>query len=108
MRWRGRGNGSVQVRTASRWKPRRPTVSGALFRGRENDLFAQNRPLAVAFNRGDCRGREDRSGRVRKRSHPLSPIRRAAASIHNSKIWRDIQRSQPTLTVTNIRRSARL
>ena len=28
MRWRGRGNGSVQVRTASRWKPRCPTVPG--------------------------------------------------------------------------------
>jgi hypothetical protein len=35
----------------------------------------------------------------------LCPIRRAAAMAHNWKIWRDIQRSRPTLTVANIRRS---
>jgi hypothetical protein len=56
---------------------------------------------------GVRRGREDRSGAVRSHGHQLCPIRRAAARAHNWKIWRDIQRSRPTLTVANIRRYAR-
>jgi len=46
------------------------------------------------------------SGAVRVAGYGTGPIRRAAARAHNRKIWRDIQRSRPTLTVANIRRYA--
>ena len=46
------------------------------------------------------------SGVVRVAGYGTGPIRRAAR-VHNWKIWRDIQRSRPTLTVANIQRYAR-
>lgn len=77
---------------------------------RLNGLVRSEPSAGVAFDQGAPRP-GDRSGAVRSHGHRLCPIRRAAARAHNCarahnwKIWREVQRSQPTLTVANIRRS---